>query len=367
MNPFCPKMLLGVGRSPLFAQQPSRRSWLSRGWLICVDGGVDERGGSRTLPCVRASTKFEGLDFKGQFMCVGGGMDKHDGSPWRVTFFQVGAGVANHPTLHHRFHVVTGCHCAVLLNKDTFERDVTTKPIMVPAKKMCRMRSWGHSRDRPIQEASWRWLSLLFHPERPRQLCVWCPSINLFQFAVVDTQLVRPLANLARTPRKGSSANPLPCRLHSAHIVAFVWQPFRSREHEVCRILWPCQLPHTTREWLIKRMDPTAMGVKKTDQSYHLDQWVHMQHVRSKGTKNDRRRLRSSHEAQSRSWRWGESWFVSSILLSLNSLRPRPSVPYAGHRRLFPRVVSATVDIADMLSDVGSPRDAASEILFCPS
>ena len=24
---------------------------------------------------------------------------------------QVGAGIANHPTLHHRFHVVTGCHC----------------------------------------------------------------------------------------------------------------------------------------------------------------------------------------------------------------------------------------------------------------
>ena len=54
-------------------------------------------------------------------------------------------------------------------------------------KKMCRLRSWGHGRERPIQEASWRWLPLLFDPERPRQLCVWCPSINLFQFAVVDT------------------------------------------------------------------------------------------------------------------------------------------------------------------------------------
>ena len=51
-----------------------------------------------------------------------------------IICLQEGAGVANHPTLHHRFHVVTGCHCAVLLNKDTCECDVTTKPIMALAK-----------------------------------------------------------------------------------------------------------------------------------------------------------------------------------------------------------------------------------------
>ena len=59
----------------------------------------------------------------------------HSCGPWHIICLQEGAGVANHPTLHHRFHVVTGCHCAVLLNKDTCERDVMTKPIMVPEKQ----------------------------------------------------------------------------------------------------------------------------------------------------------------------------------------------------------------------------------------
>ena len=90
---------------------------------------------------------------------------------------------------------------------------------------MCWLRSWGHSRERSIQETSWRRLTLLFDPERPHQSCVWCPSINLFQFAVVDTQLARPrrsdghsLVSLTRTSREGSSANPLPCRLLSAQL-----------------------------------------------------------------------------------------------------------------------------------------------------
>ena len=42
---------------------------------------------------------------------------------------------ANHATLRHRFHVVKAHHSAVLLNKDTCEREVTTRQIMVPAKK----------------------------------------------------------------------------------------------------------------------------------------------------------------------------------------------------------------------------------------
>ena len=59
----------------------------------------------------------------------------HFCGPWHIICHQEGAGVANHPTLHHRLHVVTWFHCAVVLNKDTCERDVTLKPIMVPAKK----------------------------------------------------------------------------------------------------------------------------------------------------------------------------------------------------------------------------------------
>ena len=57
----------------------------------------------------------------------------HICGPWHFICLQEGAGVANHPTLHHRFHAVTGCFCAVLLNKDTCERDVTPKPVKVPA------------------------------------------------------------------------------------------------------------------------------------------------------------------------------------------------------------------------------------------
>ena len=59
-------------------------------------------------------------------------------------------------------------------------------------KKMCRRGSWGHGRERPIQEACWRWLPLRFYPERPRQQQVRCPSFHLCQFDVVATQPVRP-------------------------------------------------------------------------------------------------------------------------------------------------------------------------------
>ena len=130
-----PKMLLGAGRSPLFAQQPSRRSWLSRGWLTCVDGGIDEHGGSRALPCVRASDQVCRAGFqRAVYVCRW-----WDRQAWRISltcyFLSGRCQFATHATLRHRFHAVTAHHCAVLLNKDTFERDVTTNSIMIPAKK----------------------------------------------------------------------------------------------------------------------------------------------------------------------------------------------------------------------------------------
>ena len=59
----------------------------------------------------------------------------HICEPWHIICLQEGVGFANHATLHHRFNVVTVHHCALLLIKDTFERDVTTNSIMVPARK----------------------------------------------------------------------------------------------------------------------------------------------------------------------------------------------------------------------------------------
>ena len=123
------------------------------------------------------------------------------------------------------------------------------------------------------------------------------------------------LTTLTKTSRERSWANPLPCSLlsGSTSAVAFVSQqlPFGSGNTKCAECCGIVKLPHINREWLIKRMDPTTVGVKKTDQSYHFEQWVHMQHVRSKGTKSDRRRHRSSPEAQSRSRSRDESWFLS--------------------------------------------------------
>ena len=59
----------------------------------------------------------------------------HVCGPWHGICLQNGADVANHPSLHHRFHVVTAHHCALLLNKDKFEGDIPAKPILVSAKK----------------------------------------------------------------------------------------------------------------------------------------------------------------------------------------------------------------------------------------
>ena len=59
-------------------------------------------------------------------------------------------------------------------------------------------------------------------------------------------------------------------------------------------------------------------------------------------------------------------FFLLLTSLSIKS-QLRLGVPHADQRRLFPQVVSATVDTADMLSDVRSPPVAASEFLFCSS
>ena len=59
----------------------------------------------------------------------------HIYEPWHIICLQEDVGFANHTTLHYRFHVVYAHHCAFLLNKDTFERDVTTNSIMISAKK----------------------------------------------------------------------------------------------------------------------------------------------------------------------------------------------------------------------------------------
>ena len=64
----------------------------------------------------------------------------HDG-PWHVICVQEGCGFVTDSSLQEKFHAVTQHHCAVLLNKDTFEYDTSCTPCLIP----CSLRhaSWA--------------------------------------------------------------------------------------------------------------------------------------------------------------------------------------------------------------------------------
>ena len=183
------------------------------------------------------------------------------------------------------------------------------------------------------------------------------------------------LANLARTPREGSSANPLP--LQAAFSPAPVsWRSFdnpfgpgNTKCVEYClalstvahhsRVAHQEDGSHGYGMWR-RRINPSTLTSGYTCSTFAL-----------RGPKATdvvwEAAMKRSQDPDTEESRDLSLFFLLSLSsLSIKS-QLRPSVPYAGHRRLFPRVVSATVDIAHMLSDVRSPRDAASEILFCPS
>ena len=56
----------------------------------------------------------------------------HIYGPWHVVCVHEGAGFDIVRSLKENFHVITWHHCAVFLNKDTFEREHTCTPIQVP-------------------------------------------------------------------------------------------------------------------------------------------------------------------------------------------------------------------------------------------
>ena len=60
---------------------------------------------------------------------------------WHVVCIQEGVGFTADRTLSDNFHVAVARHCAVLLNKDTFEDDYTCTPIQVPCNQ--RYSSWA--------------------------------------------------------------------------------------------------------------------------------------------------------------------------------------------------------------------------------
>ena len=65
----------------------------------------------------------------------------HLNGPWHVVFAQEEVGFVTDSSLAENFHVITQHHCAVLLNKDTFTRDLSCTPIQVPC--LLRYSSWA--------------------------------------------------------------------------------------------------------------------------------------------------------------------------------------------------------------------------------
>ena len=61
--------------------------------------------------------------------------------PWHVICVLEGSGFVTDSSLQENFHVVTQHHCAVLLNKDTFEYDISCTACLIPCS--LRYASWA--------------------------------------------------------------------------------------------------------------------------------------------------------------------------------------------------------------------------------
>ena len=68
-------------------------------------------------------------------------LTSHLNGTWHVVCVQQGAGFVIDSSLAENFHVITQHHCAVLLNKDTFARNVLLTPIQVACS--LRYSSWA--------------------------------------------------------------------------------------------------------------------------------------------------------------------------------------------------------------------------------
>ena len=155
---------------------------------------------------------------------------------WHIICLQEGVGFANHATLHHRFHVVTVHHCALLLNKDTFERDVTTNSIMVPARKCTKGALEGivvNDRFRRPVDGGCHHFSILNDHVNQKSAA---------RRSEGRTSLVGDFSKGAQRGKLGESS-PLQAAFSQAPVP---WRSFgnsclSAREHEVCRMLWHCQ------------------------------------------------------------------------------------------------------------------------------
>ena len=147
----------------LFRSSQSRALWQGQ-WCVC-----------------RAIERFQILSWNPGLWRGGdaGAVDNHICGPWYVTCLPDGADVANHPTLHHRFHVVPAHHCAVLFNKDTFEGDIPTKPIL-------------DGGGRAIQEACWWWLLPHHDPDCAHQQRMCKPTLRAHQLSPLRPHPPRP-------------------------------------------------------------------------------------------------------------------------------------------------------------------------------
>ena len=216
-------------------------------------------------------------------------MDKHT-DLLKCYFLSGKCRFVNRATLRHRFHVVTAHHCADLLKKDTFERDVTTNANMEPAKKCADGALEGlavNGRFRRHLDGGCHHFSIL--KVHVNYMCAARRSICFKVLLLTCSWSAQEgVASLAGDFNNGAQRGMFgePSLLQAAFSLAPVpWRSFGNSSlsglegtkcAECCGIV---ELSHINFAWLIKRMDPTALGVKKTDQSYHLEQWVHMQHV----------------------------------------------------------------------------------------
>ena len=248
---------------------------------------------------------------------------------WHVVRVQQFVGFTNVPGLAS-FHLVTAHHCALLLNRDTFESCALRSMFCAVATLGGLWKSWSC----PASSDDFLTLRVSTSPSR---MCISTMNAKSGDpFALRFLPLLRGLCKrqgvvlLAGNFYKAAHldqqcrSSRLETAFHHAPVpwptggITSIWGP--GAEPDAAQ--WPdycgcVRMPHTQNRWHIKRhgsfqLVHESIALSRADHNWHHDLWMHLQFA-SRDGRRDGRRQRSSHQQPSptqrrRAWSCAMSW-----------------------------------------------------------
>ena len=210
----------------------------------------------------------------------------HPNEPWHVIIVQEGSGFVTDSSLEENFQAITQHHCAVLLNKDTFAREFTCTPIQVPCS--LRLSSWavedmvvtGMFRRAPHESCSYFTVANIhINNECAKRRSVCIALLLLIRDLCLKLGVVVLTGDFTKavereTPSSDGDRRTSPPGAAFSHANT-PWPTFG------IGITWPdccgfVSCPSYRVSGLLYAMDPAAIGLGATDQTWHQEHWVHL-------------------------------------------------------------------------------------------